>query len=148
MAVSVIVTALGFVGYSLYGLVVRIRAINEPNPKSVDLLDITRILSNDRVSVRIDDLVYVNRDFNAYIFLGQLSRSTNGKSADPKREVWDRIDYDTCYPNSFGEVRQFKQGDRLLFGIVRSTTATEWQQGKSRFLTKWAESKAVLLQKN
>lgn len=135
-------------GITVRGFFDRMRAINEPNPSTVDRGAIARVLSNDRITVRIDRLFYINRDFNAYIFVGDVSRSAGTKSEVAEGEVWGQTEYAVCFPASFGEARQVVIGNRVLWGIAKSTTESEWQQGKALFWKEWAEAKQTLSEEN
>ncbi len=118
-----------------------LREVNEPGPTSVSKADLESELSNGRVQVRIYELFYINRDFNAFIFVGLVEPSGASKVNLSLQEILQSEQYRSIYPSSFGEVRRFKQGHKSLWGIVVSTTAGEWEQGHECFMNQWALAK-------
>lgn len=69
LAFMVLVLGLGF---GMFWFVGQITAVNEPNPKLVKPAHISKLLGEVGIPCRADKILYINRDFNAYIFEGDL----------------------------------------------------------------------------
>ena len=120
------------------------REVKEPDPKSVSKVNLEAELSTGRVQVRIDELFYVNRDFNAFIFTGRVKPVEPSKVNLSFQELLPSEEYRSIYPSTFGEVRRFTTVNKTLWGIVVSTTSGEWDQGRERFLERWELAKQNL----
>lgn len=119
----------------------QVKEINEPNPSAVNREKVARSVGTDRVWVDVAEVIYVNQDFSAFIFMGKGEAFSSFEISPDGDELLSEKEFRSAYPSRYGEVRRFTRGGRTLWGIVLSTTAGEWEQGRERYLENWRLAK-------
>ncbi len=80
-------------------LVQRLQEVNEPHPSSVNRSAMEQSLSTDRVRVHVDEVFYVNQDFNAYIFTGKSEGFSSLQISPDGDELLSEKEFRLAYPS-------------------------------------------------
>lgn len=110
-ATGAFLLCLGGSGLLLYRTV---KAVNEPDVKAIDRIRAAELISNSiGTKVRVDELLYVNRDENSYVFHGD---------ADGLGKLSETV--------HFSRVKTMN--GKLIFIAVWNTSPSEVRQGVAR----------------
>ena len=123
-------------GYLVLGFVRIILSVNEPDPASVSVERVADILKKSGFDTVPSEILYVNLDFDAYIFVG--TPPSLGQGPDWIGQI-DGAPFETM-TGTHGLIRwrQILKG-RDYVGVIVSSERSELRQGLPRFEAKWTE---------
>lgn len=131
---------------SVYSLAKWAKSINEPNPSTISaekLAILERRINFESASVKFDKLIYINLDYMAHIFEGEVKCNRGEFEWKPDRDLGHVItneQFEKLFPGRYGVlcVRRISGGPDV-WGFVVATTHGEWRQGEPMFRAKWKE---------
>ena len=117
------------------------KSLWEPPPETVNTEYIVRRFESFGVQVSIDKLLYIQVDYNAYIFEGDVQTPDvvfNWFEDDLYGHRIAAEQFDQVFPDSYGLLAHTVNADgKDIWAIVVSTTGGEWAQGEPMFEKKW-----------
>lgn len=128
-------------GVCFQSVLTTLRSVNEPDPGQFPLKLVEKNLKGRNIESRVRRVLYVNRDFDAYVFEGELKLPlTTSKLRNRSDQVLSEEGYQNLVSSScFGEIRFCNRNGKQIVGIVLSSTQGEWCQGAPIFRQKWEE---------
>jgi hypothetical protein len=113
--------------WSLTTISATVREVNEPNPGKFDPNQIVSHLDRMGVKVKVEKVIYVNRDSTTYIFKGQVLNLdvANWKQVDPHLAYSD-VGMMVIKQTATGSFVGYSSSSRP--GNVSSTIETKWKE--------------------
>jgi hypothetical protein len=132
-----IVTSLG-VAFAWW-LADTVRAVNEPDVRTVPPARIEGILGAGGIHATITDLIYVNQDYNGCIFIGSVrDHAAEFEKVSTGTGQTEFVISD--FNGRYGLLREKPVQRGNLVGVILSTTRGEAIQGRPGFEKRWSEA--------
>lgn len=124
----------------LYRAIQDFKLVNEPAPENYPAARVEGYLLGFGLSAHVERVLYVNRDYNGYIFQGTVSapQLVLPSGAGPLEEEMSASEFQKSFPTHSGTLLHSRRKKVELWAIVLSTQG-EWAQAKPAFMRKWMD---------